>query len=110
MRETVAWKEQIDLLAQASTATQKLEKLSLEQFQAGLAPLTDVMDAKKQFARTRRLEVDALRQYALSWAKVQVTTGRGWQTLGPVIGADATISRADPLGIEPPTSPDKTSQ
>jgi multidrug efflux system outer membrane protein len=85
MREAEAWRQQITSLRTATAATIKLRKLSTEQYVSGLISLNELLDANTQLAESLLKEANAIREYALSWTRVQIATGRGWQgsLLGP---------------------------
>ncbi|AKS46936.1 outer membrane protein, multidrug efflux system [Octadecabacter temperatus] len=96
------WNRQIQHLERAATASRSVLRLSRESYRLGEATLTDVLDAERINASNRMALADARRNYALSWMRVQVATGHGWNVEGMTFDAEgqAPVLPSDPLGLE----------
>lgn len=96
------WNQQIQHLERAGAASRTVLRLSRESYRLGEATLTDVLDAERINANNRLSLADARRNYALSWMRVQVATGRGWNVEGMVFRAEqqAPIIPSDTMGLE----------
>ncbi|WP_179214775.1 efflux transporter outer membrane subunit [Octadecabacter ascidiaceicola] len=96
------WNRQIQHLERAASASRSVLRLSRESYQLGEATLTDVLDAERINASNRLDLADARRNYALSWMRVQVATGRGWNVEGMAFAAEgqAPVMPSDPLALE----------
>lgn len=74
------WYRQMIALERAQRASRSVLSLSRETYILGSASLTEVLDAERVHANNRLAVADALRNYAMSWVQVQVSTGQGWGT------------------------------
>jgi multidrug efflux system outer membrane protein len=96
------WNRQIRHLERAATASRSVLRLSRESYRLGEATLTDVLDAERINANNRLSLADARRSYALSWMRLQVATGRGWNVEGMTFSAEGQdpAMPTDPLGLD----------
>lgn len=75
---TKHWYKQLSLNRQASRASAQVLSLSRDSYQGGAITLTDVLDAERANANDKMAIAAACRDFALSWARLQVAVGRGW--------------------------------
>ncbi len=95
------WNLQIQHLRQAAAASRTVLTLSRQSYQLGETTLTDVLDAERINANNRLALADAMRNYGLSWMRLQVATGRGWMANGASspLEQQPPALEADPLGL-----------
>lgn len=100
------WSRQMTFLEQAARESGQVLRLSRESYAGGLVTLTDVLDAERANSANRLAVADAVRNYAASWARLQVATGKGWFVQGqlapvevvrPVVRPDPLAATTDPI-------------
>lgn len=96
-----SWNRQVQFLERAASASRDVLDLSQQSYQEAAITLTDVLDAERQNASNQLAVADAVRNYAISWMKLQVATGKGWGVenltfAGEVQPPDLTV---DPLAV-----------
>ena len=99
----VNWRRQVVFLERAARESEEVLRLSRESYAGGLITLTDVLDAERAYSANRLAVADGVRNWVVSWAQVQVTTGKGWLVGGQVAPAETVrpAPTADPLGVRP---------
>jgi multidrug efflux system outer membrane protein len=80
LSSTLALKTQIGQLKAASNSSGQVLRLSRESYRGGAIILTDVLDAERFNSSNELAVAAACRDYAANWARLQVSTGKGWYT------------------------------
>ncbi|MEM9584309.1 MAG: efflux transporter outer membrane subunit [Pseudomonadota bacterium] len=73
---------QLNARRDASNASGRVLRLSRESYTRGAITLIDVLDAERSNATNELAVAEACRDYALSWAQLQVAAGKGWYQQG----------------------------
>ncbi|WP_272007873.1 efflux transporter outer membrane subunit [Roseovarius sp. ZX-A-9] len=75
---TKRWRVQMGSLDVAARESSRVLALSQQSYAGGAIILTDVLDSERDDASNQLAVAAGARDYALSWARLQVATGRGW--------------------------------
>ena len=75
---TKQWAVQLQALRAARTGSGEVLRLSRQSYEAGGVILTDVLEAERFNAVNDLNVAEACRDYARSWAQLQVASGKGW--------------------------------
>ena len=75
---TKQWALQLAALREARAGSGEVLSLSRESYQAGGVILTDVLEAERLNSVNDLDVAEACREYAISWAQLQVASGKGW--------------------------------
>lgn len=96
-----SWNRQLQFLERAANASQTVLDLSQQSYREAAITLTDVLDAERQNASNQLAVADAARNYAITWMRLQVATGKGWAAESLVSPAETQAAdlTADPLGV-----------
>lgn len=95
---TKQWAVQLQALRAARTGSGEVLRLSRQSYEAGGIILTDVLEAERFNAVNDLNVAEACRDYARSWAQLQVASGKGW--FGTEQGTDAEATQANPSDAE----------
>lgn len=93
LSQTRHWNIQLNAHRAASSASGRVLSLSREAYADNAITLTEVLDAERSNFADQLALAAACRDYALSWSRYQIATGRGWYANG--VDAPAKIVLAD---------------
>lgn len=77
--QTIHWRRQVATQRLAVTSATEVRELSRSSFGSGQIGFLDVLDAERTALDSQLSLAAGLRDLAVSWVRLQVATGRGWQ-------------------------------
>lgn len=84
LSRTRGWARQVQSLGNATAKYRDAASLSREVFDVGSLTLIELVDTEDQLSAATLRLVEARRTYAISWARLNVATGRGAEVGGPI--------------------------